>query len=121
MSDLDLSQGVETGFKATIAEAGEYTLAVELINAGTYETIDEAGVKTFTVAAPVFNGLVSGVIDTENGVVTGTLAGDFAVTISGNVTGYTANRATLREQYLGILMEKLKRLSMRTVLIPYPG
>ena len=50
MSDLDLSQGVETGFKATIAETGEYTLAVELINAGTYETIDEAGVKAFTVA-----------------------------------------------------------------------
>jgi hypothetical protein len=45
MADLDLSEGVETGFKATIAEAGEYTLTVELINAKTYATIDEAGVQ----------------------------------------------------------------------------
>jgi len=51
MSDLDLSQGVETGFKATIAETGEYTLAVELINAGTYETIDEAEVLVTVIAS----------------------------------------------------------------------
>jgi hypothetical protein len=42
----------------------------------------------------VFNGSVSGVINTENGVVTGSLTGDFNVTISGTVTGYIDNRAT---------------------------
>lgn len=50
MTELDLSQGVTTDFKATIAEAGSYTLTVELINAKDSLTIGEAGTKTFTVA-----------------------------------------------------------------------
>ncbi len=45
--------------------------------------------------APVFNGSVSGVIYTdETGKVTAELSGDFNVTINGQVTEYTGNRAT---------------------------
>src|SRR5690606_15295232 len=79
MADLELSEGVETGFKATIAEAGEYTLTVELINAKTYATIDEAGVKTFTVEAPPLAELVvtDAVHDADNKTIAYTFNAEF--------------------------------------------
>jgi hypothetical protein len=92
--------GYVSAFTVSELPAGEgYTLLIEM--AKWDREVNDAGAvlgaKTveLDVEALVFNGSVSGVIDTdENGVVTGTLTGDFEVEISGQVTEYDENEAT---------------------------
>jgi hypothetical protein len=52
VEQLDLAKGVTTDFKATVANAGEYTLTLELINVDTSATIGASTEKTFSVAEP---------------------------------------------------------------------
>jgi uncharacterized protein YjdB len=105
MVELDLSQGVKTGFKATIDEDGSYALTVELIKAADLSTIGEAGIKEFIVAeANVTNTTQSKGYDTiqaaineaaENDIITvsaGTYAEALSIGKSLTILGVNADK-----------------------------
>lgn len=49
---IGLQNGITTNFKSTIANAGDYTLSVGLVNVSDDELVDDAGSFDFTVDAP---------------------------------------------------------------------
>lgn len=121
MAELDLSQGVETGFKAIISEAGSYTLTVELIKAADLSTIGEAGIKEFLVAeanvinttqSKGYNTIQEAINDaTENDIITASagtydeaLNLDKSLTVNGTdgtiITGGAIATATSAEKTL---------------------
>jgi len=95
LGTYDYTAGRTTEFKAAINKAGSYTVTFVFYDLTKGKQINAAGETAAINVAPVFNGSVSGVIYTdETGKVTAELSGDFEVTIDGQVTEYTGNRAT---------------------------
>jgi hypothetical protein len=88
-------EGVTTSFQADFT-AGNYSVTVSLVDISGGEEVElGSDTKTFSVEVLVYNGDVAGVITTSGeGNVSGSLNGDFNLTISGSVTEYDENVAT---------------------------
>jgi len=92
-SPIPAGYSATTNVYAISDEVGSYPLTVNLIKVSDSSVVATTS-GTIDVVAPVFNGDVSGNVVTDDfGVVSGTLIGDYTVTVSGQVTAYVNNIA----------------------------